>query len=86
MASRGHHADIGGITPGSMPAESLNIQQEGILFKLMMAVEDNVFKEKEITRILLDSKYPARNIAHNIADLKAQIAANQTGINELQKN
>ena len=84
VASRGHHADIGGITPGSMPAESLNIQQEGILFKLMMAVEDNVFKEKEITRILLDSKYPARNIAHNIADLKAQIAANQTGINELQ--
>ncbi len=84
VASRGHHADIGGITPGSMPAESLNIQQEGILFKLMMAVKDNVFREKEITRILLDSNYPARNIAHNIADLKAQIAANQTGINELQ--
>ena len=84
VSSRGHHADIGGITPGSMPAKSSKIQQEGVLFKLMVAVEDNTFKEKEIRHILANGDFPVRNIKHNIADIKAQIAANQTGINELQ--
>ena len=84
VASRGHHADVGGITPGSMPAKSSKIQQEGVLLKTMLVVEDNIFKEEEITSIFLNSDYPARNIPHNIADLKAQIAANQTGINEIQ--
>ena len=84
VASRGHHADVGGITPGSMPAKSSKIQQEGVLLKTMLVVEDNIFKEEEITSIFLNSDYPARNIPNNIADLKAQIAANQTGINEIQ--
>ena len=84
VSSRGHHADIGGITPGSMPAKSSKIQQEGVLLKLMVAVENNTFKEKEVRHILVNGDYPVRNIAHNIADIKAQIAANQTGINELQ--
>lgn len=83
VATRGHHADIGGITPGSMPPISKDINEEGILFDDFLLAENGIFKEKELKEILLSSKYPARNPEQNIADLKGQIAANEKGLREL---
>lgn len=80
VASRGHHADIGGITPGSMPAQSQHIEQEGILFSNFLLVHQGKFQYQALEKKLTEHRYPARNIAQNIADLKAQIAANQKGI------
>ena len=80
VASRGHHADIGGITPGSMPANSTDIEQEGILFANFLLVRQGAFQYQALEKMLTEHKYPARNISQNIADLKAQIAANQKGI------
>ncbi|MDK2820041.1 MAG: hypothetical protein PWP31_6 [Clostridia bacterium] len=85
VASRGHHADIGGITPGSMPPFSEDIEQEGILLNNVQIVKDGVFLEKNLVKILSSGKYPVRNIEQNIADLKAQIAANEKGEYELKK-
>ena len=85
VASRGHQADIGGITPGSMPPFSINIEEEGILFDNFLLVENNNFREREIRDILAGDLYPARNIEQNIADFKAQIAANNRGVVELKK-
>lgn len=85
VASRGHHADIGGITPGSMPPNSESITEEGILIDNLKLVDQAEFQESEILKLLTESPYPARNPAQNIADLKAQIAANQKGVQELQK-
>lgn len=85
VASRGHHADIGGITPGSMPPHSTNIEQEGILFDNFQLVKDGNFQEQELLEMLLNNPYPARNTEQNIADLKAQIAANNKGVQELLK-
>ncbi|MFT5162395.1 MAG: 5-oxoprolinase (ATP-hydrolyzing) [Alteromonadaceae bacterium] len=85
VASRGHHADIGGLTPGSMPPGSSHIDEEGIVFENFLLVRNGVFNEPELVEKLTGHQYPARNISHNIADLKAQIAANQKGINELEK-
>lgn len=84
VASRGHHADIGGITPGSMPPNSQNVNEEGILIDNFQVCKDYQFLEKAISKLLTKHKYPARNPAQNIADLKAQIAANETGIHGLQ--
>ncbi|PZV16028.1 MAG: 5-oxoprolinase [Pseudanabaena sp.] len=85
VASRGHHADIGGITPGSMPSNSTSIEEEGILFDNFQLVESGRFCEAETLALLTSSQYPARNPAQNIADLQAQIAANACGANELQR-
>ncbi len=85
VASRGHHADIGGITPGSMPPNSTNINQEGILFDNFQLVKEGKFREKELIEMLISGEYPARNISKNLADLQAQIAANEKGLQELLK-
>ncbi|BAD79905.1 hydantoinase / oxoprolinase [Synechococcus elongatus PCC 6301] len=79
VASRGHHADIGGLTPGSMPAQSQSIDQEGILFDGLLLVRQGQFRETTIRDRLSQSPYPARNPDQNLADLQAQIAANATG-------
>ncbi|MDJ0680502.1 MAG: hydantoinase B/oxoprolinase family protein [Xenococcaceae cyanobacterium MO_167.B52] len=85
VASRGHQADIGGITPGSMPPHSTTIEEEGILFDNILLVESGIFQDKIIQKVLTNHQYPARNIQQNIADFKAQIAANNRGLQELQK-
>jgi len=83
VGSRGHHADIGGITPGSMPADSRHIEQEGVLINNFRLVQGGRFLEEEVRALLSSGPYPCRNIAQNIADLQAQIAANQKGAEEL---
>lgn len=80
VASRGHHADIGGKTPGSMPATSSHIEEEGILINSRLIVIDNTFLQDEIVTLLSDHKYPARNIDERISDLKAQIASCHRGV------
>ncbi len=85
VASRGHHADLGGITPGSMPPNSTSVEQEGVLFNNIQIVRENKFQEAEIRQLLTDNKYPARNPDQNIADLIAQISANEKGVNELKQ-
>jgi 5-oxoprolinase (ATP-hydrolysing) len=85
VGSRGHHADIGGITPGSMPANSTVVEEEGVLINNFQLVRGGQFLEKETIALLSSGKYPARNIKQNLADLQAQIAANQKGVEELLK-
>ncbi|NWF59420.1 MAG: hydantoinase B/oxoprolinase family protein [Fischerella sp.] len=85
VASRGHQADIGGITPGSMPPHSTTVEEEGILFDNFLLVEQGNFREAQLREILLNHTYPARNPDQNIADFKAQIAANERGVQELRK-
>ncbi len=85
VATRGHHADIGGITPGSMPPMSKNIAQEGILFDDFLLASNDKFNELELKKILTSGDYPARNPEQNIADLKGQIAANNKGLQELDR-
>ena len=85
LASRGHHADIGGRTPGSAPPDSTHIDEEGILIDNFLLVENGRLREKEIRELLGSGKYPCRNIDQNLADLSAQIAANETGLQELRK-
>ena len=85
VGSRGHHADIGGITPGSMPANSTSVDEEGVLINNFQLVCGGQFLEKETVELLSSGKYPARNIKQNLADLQAQIAANQKGVEELLK-
>jgi 5-oxoprolinase (ATP-hydrolysing) len=84
VASRGHHADIGGISPGSMPSDSKTIDEEGVLFKQELIVRDGKFLEDELHTLLNSGTYPARNSHQNVADLKAQVAANTRGINEMK--
>ncbi|MEA5419169.1 hydantoinase B/oxoprolinase family protein, partial [Spirulina sp. CCNP1310] len=84
VASRGHHADIGGITPGSMPAYSTHIAEEGVMLNHVLLVHDGEFQEAAIREQLTAGPYPARNPDQNIADLQAQIAANAKGVQELQ--
>ncbi|MEM8805898.1 MAG: hydantoinase B/oxoprolinase family protein [Cyanobacteria bacterium P01_G01_bin.38] len=85
VASRGHHADIGGITPGSIPPNSTHLDQEGILFDNFKLVEHGHFHEANLRSHLTSGPYPARNPNQNIADLQAQIAANNKGVQELQR-
>ena len=85
VASRGHQADIGGITPGSMPPNSTSISEEGFLFDNFLLVEKGEFREQEVRVILVSNSYPARNPDQNIADFQAQIAANEKGLQELQR-
>jgi 5-oxoprolinase (ATP-hydrolysing) len=83
VAARGHHADIGGITPGSMPSDSTTIHDEGVLIDSVPIVERGVFLEEALHTLLTSGAYPARNVAQNLADLRAQIAACQKGAAEL---
>ncbi|ALJ14394.1 hydantoinase B/oxoprolinase family protein [Sphingopyxis macrogoltabida] len=83
VAARGHHADLGGIAPGSMPPDSTSIADEGILFDNVLIVDDGNFRDAKVHAHLLDSEWPARNPALNIADLKAQVAACQRGAGAL---
>jgi 5-oxoprolinase (ATP-hydrolysing) len=84
VASRGHHADIGGITPGSMPPFSRTIQEEGVLLDNFALVRDGLLREAELREVLGSGPYPSRNPAQNLADLRAQIAANEKGAAELK--
>ena len=83
VASRGHHADIGGKTPGSGPPDSKHIEEEGVLIDNFKLFDKGIFREQEMRKILSSGKYPCRNVEHNMADLAAQVAANKTGINEI---
>jgi 5-oxoprolinase (ATP-hydrolysing) len=85
VGSRGHHADIGGVTPGSMPAHSRTIDEEGVLIDNFKLVEAGRLREKETIALLGTGTYPARSIAQNLADFRAQIAANQKGVEEILK-
>jgi 5-oxoprolinase (ATP-hydrolysing) len=85
VASRGHHADIGGISPGSMSPNATTIEEEGIYIDNFKLVEAGRFRERELQDLLIDARYPARNPHQNIADLKAQIAANEKGVHELRR-
>jgi 5-oxoprolinase (ATP-hydrolysing) len=85
VGSRGHHADIGGITPGSMPPLSSTVEEEGVLLDNVTLVDQGRFDEAKIADILNSGLYPSRNAQQNIADLKAQIAANECGIRELRR-
>jgi N-methylhydantoinase B len=85
VASRGHQADIGGITPGSMPPHSTTVTEEGIIFDNFLLVQKGEFQETAVKKFLLNHPYPSRNPNQNIADFKAQIAANTRGLQELIK-
>lgn len=85
VAARGHHADVGGITPGSMPARSQHINDEGILLDNLCLVKEGEFQVDMITAALSNHEFPARNIEQNIADLKAQLAACEKGAQELKR-
>ena len=84
VASRGHHADIGGITPGSMPPFSRDITEEGVLIDNFKLVEQGRLREAELQALLRSGPHPSRNPAQNLADLRAQVAANEKGVQELQ--
>ena len=83
VGSRGHHADIGGITPGSMPPDSHTVEEEGVLIDNFLLVEAGRMREEAAAALLSSGRYPARNVQQNIADLRAQVAANEKGVQEL---
>ncbi|MBI3514927.1 MAG: hydantoinase B/oxoprolinase family protein, partial [Proteobacteria bacterium] len=90
VASRGHHADIGGSTPGSMPPDSRTVDEEGVLIDNFLLVEGDAkgggrLREAEMRALLGSGRYPARNPDQNLGDLKAQIAANERGVQELTR-
>lgn len=86
VASRGHHADVGGISPGSMPSNSKSIIEEGVILDNFQLIKNHLLLEEEMKITLANATYPARNPEQNLADLKAQIAANAKGTQELQKS
>ena len=83
VASRGHHADVGGITPGSMPPDSHVIDEEGVLIDNVQLILEGEFLENEIRELLTGAPYPVRNVNQNLADIRAQVAANEKGVQEL---
>ena len=85
VGSRGHHADIGGITPGSMPPDSTRIEEEGVLIDNFLLIEQGRLREEETRALLASGEYPSRNIDQNLGDLRAMIAANQKGVLELDR-
>jgi 5-oxoprolinase (ATP-hydrolysing) len=85
VASRGHHADVGGTAPGSMTPRATTVDEEGVLIDNLRLVERGVFRGAELLRVLTEHPYPCRNPAQNIADLRAQIAANEKGVAEVKK-
>ncbi|MCC6982444.1 MAG: hydantoinase B/oxoprolinase family protein [Bauldia sp.] len=84
LASRGHHADIGGLSPGSMTPRATTVDEEGVLIDNFRLVENGHFREAEIADLLTRHPYPVRNLADNLADLRAQVAANEMGARELR--
>ena len=84
VASRAHHADIGGITPGARPPASRRIEDEGVLIDNFLLVDEGRLRERELRERLGSGRWPARNPDQNVADLKAQLAANARGISELE--
>ncbi|MEX2242075.1 MAG: hydantoinase B/oxoprolinase family protein [Burkholderiales bacterium] len=85
VGSRGHHADIGGITPGSMPPDSKTVEEEGVLIDNFLLVEEGRLREREAIALLSSGRYPVRNVQQNLADLQAQIAANEKGVQALRE-
>src|SRR5699024_4130691 len=85
VASRAHHADIGGINPGSMPPDSRTIDEEGVLIDNFHLVEKGELREVAVRELFAGAKWPARNIDDNLSDLRAQIAANEKGVHELRR-
>jgi 5-oxoprolinase (ATP-hydrolysing) len=85
VASRGHHAEIGGITPGSMPAFSTEVNEEGVVIDNWLLVRDGTLRDAETRHLLAEAPYPSRNPEVNLADLRAQIAANERGVSELRR-
>ena len=85
VGSRGHHADVGGTTPGSMPPFSTRIEEEGVQINNVKLVDRGVLREAEMIALLQSGEFPSRNPQQNMADLKAQIAANEKGVQELRK-
>ncbi len=85
VASRGHHADVGGVSPGSMSPNATTIEEEGVYMDNFKLVDRGRFREKELYGLLLGAKYPARNPLQNVNDIKAQMAANEKGLQELRK-
>ncbi len=85
VGSRGHHADVGGTTPGSMPPFSTRIEEEGVQINNVKLVERGVLREAEMIALLESGEYPSRNPQQNMADLRAQIAANEKGQQELRR-
>lgn len=85
VAARGHHADVGGITPGSMPPESRTVYEEGVLLDNVLLVEGDRFLEEKVRELLASGPWPARNPDQNIGDLKAQVAACARGAEELRR-
>ncbi|MBK5103326.1 MAG: hydantoinase B/oxoprolinase family protein, partial [Burkholderiales bacterium] len=85
VGSRGHHADVGGITPGSMPPDSKVVEEEGVLIDNFLLVDQGRLRESETVALLGSGKYPARNVEQNLADLRAMIAANEKGVQELRR-
>jgi 5-oxoprolinase (ATP-hydrolysing) len=85
VAARGHHADIGGMTPGSMPPDSTTLDQEGVLIDNFLLVEAGTFRERAFRGLLSSGKFPARNVDQNVGDIKAQVAACARGAHELHR-
>src|SRR5262249_41971713 len=85
VASRGHHADIGGTTPGSMPPDSRTVEEEGVLIDNFKLVDQGRFLEAELRQLLASGKYPVRDADQNVADMGAQVAANEKGVQELRR-
>ena len=85
LGSRGHHADIGGITPGSTPPLSRTLEEEGVIINDFLLVDGGTFREDAFRALLAGGKYPARSPDVNVADIKAQVAANEKGVQELKK-
>jgi len=85
VAARGHHAEIGGLSPGSMPAASTRVEEEGVLIDNLLLVQDGRFREAETMHLLQTAEYPSRDPVTNLADLRAQIAANEKGVAELRR-
>jgi 5-oxoprolinase (ATP-hydrolysing) len=85
VGSRGHHADVGGLTPGSMPPFSTHIEEEGVQIRNFKLVQAGRLREAEMIALLQSGPYPSRNPQQNLADLKAQIAANEKGVQELRR-
>jgi 5-oxoprolinase (ATP-hydrolysing) len=83
VGARGHHADVGGTTPGSMPPASRTIDEEGVLIDNFLLVEGGRLREAETRALFEQARYPARNVDQNLADLRAMIAANHKGVTEL---
>jgi 5-oxoprolinase (ATP-hydrolysing) len=85
VGSRGHHADVGGISPGSMPPNSTIVEEEGVLINNFLLVQQGQLRDAETRALLAGARYPSRNVDQNMADLRAMIAANEKGVQELHK-